>query len=57
MGLRHGSTAWGLGRLGSSMEWVSPWVGDIELRWVGDVKVQVGLAAVRQRGESSEVRV
>ena len=46
----HGSEAWigGL-RLGSSMEWVSPWVGDFEVR--------VRSAAVRQRCESEFERV
>ena len=39
--------AWGLGWLGSLMEWVSPWVSDVELRWASDVEVRVGPAAVR----------
>ena len=46
----HGSKAWiGSLRLGSSTEWVSPWVGDVEVR--------VGPAAVRQRCESEFERV
>ena len=49
---RHGSAAWGLGRLGSLMKWVNWWVGDVELRCVGDVKDRVRSAAVRQRGVS-----
>ena len=32
VGLRHGLAAWGLGQLESSTEWVSLWVGDVELR-------------------------
>ena len=52
MGLRHGSGAWGLGRLGSLTEWVNPWVGDVKLRWAGDVEVQVKPTVVRQRDES-----
>ena len=46
----HGSKVWiGSLRLGSSMEWVSPWVGDFEVRVVS--------AAVRQRCESEFERV
>ncbi|KAK7839994.1 protein nrt1/ ptr family 5.10 [Quercus suber] len=52
VGLRRGSTAWGLGRLRSWTKWVSWWVGDIELRWAGDIEDRVGPVAVRQRGES-----
>ena len=29
------------------MEWVSPWVSDVELRWASDVEVRVEPAAVR----------
>ena len=47
VGLRCGSAAWGLGRLGSLMKWVSWWVGDVKLRWASDVEDRVGPGAVR----------
>ena len=55
MGLRRGSVAWGLGRLGSSTEWVSKKsfeLGESNLReerqswWVRALERRVGLAWV-----------
>ena len=55
MGLRRGSVAWGLGRLGSSTEWVSKksfGLGESNLReerqswWVRALERRVGLAWV-----------
>ena len=55
MGLRRGSVAWGLGRLGSSTEWVSKksfGLGESDLReerqswWVRALERRVGLAWV-----------
>ena len=51
-GLRRGSAAWGLGRLGSSTKWVSWWVGEVELWWVGEIEDRVRPTVARQIGES-----